>query len=472
MSLMGSMAAPVCLNPVTNFNPLVSYFPSGERLVATDLNLGDTIADESSTVQFAELFEVTYHNAYKVVRTTIPSFASHEYVLYQCGTPQPDASAFWSNATFFQVPVSKAATGSSIPAAFMEDLGLAHRLHLVDGAIISSSCLLKQISECENMTHASIGTTSWPDNDPNEAMLSWRETIQNNDEIGVVFTDSWGTGQSVSAKDVSFDASLDKGTLKTAEWLLFVSLFFNAEAKAIEVFQDEVRQVAAIRTAVEVAAAEKPSVAWAQSGSFPPTDIYATHYRKEFVTMAGGTNAFEVASKPANSTVLMEALKGVQILIDETYNANPHQHVKASFMQGYGITDAMIASGDWPFLTNELVFRVDKHHGDGSYDSAWGGKSYPLEWFARRNTNPNEFVADLAFAINPALFPQYSNTYFLRNLMKDEGTVMNTASMCTDFQCAASVASVPAPPPPSDSAAGKVVPMMAAAVALAVAYLM
>jgi len=80
----------------------------------------------------------------------------------------------------------------------------------------------------------------------------------------------------------------------------------------------------------------------------------------------------------------------------------------------------------------ERVFRVDKHHGDGTYDSPYGGKSYPLEWYARRNTNPNEFVSDVAFALYPTVFPQYSNTYFLRNIMKDEPTVMNRAADCTE----------------------------------------
>jgi hypothetical protein len=46
-----------------------------------------------------------------------------------------------------------------------------------------------------------------------------------------VLANSWGVGASHTIKDVSFDASLDKGVLKTAEWLKFVSLFFNAEAK-------------------------------------------------------------------------------------------------------------------------------------------------------------------------------------------------------------------------------------------------
>eukprot|EP00242_Pyramimonas_sp_CCMP2087_P008873 CAMPEP_0198197010 /NCGR_PEP_ID=MMETSP1445-20131203/601_1 /TAXON_ID=36898 /ORGANISM="Pyramimonas sp., Strain CCMP2087" /LENGTH=219 /DNA_ID=CAMNT_0043866139 /DNA_START=221 /DNA_END=879 /DNA_ORIENTATION=- len=148
--------------------------------------------------------------------------------------------------------------------------------------------------------------------------------------------------------------------------------------------------------------------------------------------MGGGINAFTEKVVPANTTALMDLLKGVEVLIDENYAADPRTYTKDMFLGQYGVNETMIASGDWPFLTDERVFRVDKHHGDGTYDSPYGGKSYPLEWYARRNTNPNEFVSDVAFALYPTVFPQYSNTYFLRNIMKDEPTVMNRAADCTE----------------------------------------
>ena len=44
-------------------------------------------------------------------------------------------------------------------------------------------------------------------------------------------TNSWGTGASNTDKDVVMAASLDAGLLHSAEWIKFISLFFNAEAK-------------------------------------------------------------------------------------------------------------------------------------------------------------------------------------------------------------------------------------------------
>jgi len=422
------MATPTCLNPVTTFNPTIQYFPQNSRLVATDLDNGGGAQTntDTATVEFADLFEVTYHSHYKVVKTIIPGKARHEYVLYQCGTPQPESDTFWSNATFFQVPVTKAATSGSIPAAFMEDLDLDHRLHVVDGNSISSSCILKQAAVCEGVTHFSAGRMNSAA--PDAAMTAWRYELESNDDIGVVFTDFWGTGQSNTAKDVAFDASLDKGILESAEWLKFVSLFFNAEAKANEVFLDEVNKVEEIHKSTKEID-NKPSVAWSTVGW--ENLIYGTEYRQDFITMGGGVNAFTEKITAPNTTALMDTLKGIQVLIDETYAQNPHEYTKATFFAGYGIDETMIASGDWPFLTNDMVFRVDKHHGDGTYNSAWGtGPSYPLEWYARRTTNPNEFVSDVAYALHPTMFPE--SKYFLRNIMKGEPTVMNTAADCTE----------------------------------------
>jgi hypothetical protein len=41
--------------------------------------------------------------------------------------------------------------------------------------------------------------------------------------------------------------------------------------------------------------------------------IHGSEYRQEFITMGGGDNAFTEKVTPANTTVLMDVLKGVQV---------------------------------------------------------------------------------------------------------------------------------------------------------------
>jgi len=40
------------------------------------------------------------------------------------------------------------------------------------------------------------------------------------------------------------------------------------------------------------------------------------------------------------------------VLIDENYAADPRTYTKDMFLGQYGVNETMIASGDWPFLTD------------------------------------------------------------------------------------------------------------------------
>lgn len=53
--------------------------------------------------------------------------ANETYVLYQCGTTKPDASAFPA-AKFFSIPLSSVSSPDSTSAAFLSTLGLLGRV--------------------------------------------------------------------------------------------------------------------------------------------------------------------------------------------------------------------------------------------------------------------------------------------------------------------------------------------------------
>lgn len=58
-------------------------------------------------IQYAETFSVEYALAHKVV-----TIADVVYVLYQCGTPEPDLSAEMDVQLYVSVPVTTVATGT------------------------------------------------------------------------------------------------------------------------------------------------------------------------------------------------------------------------------------------------------------------------------------------------------------------------------------------------------------------------
>jgi hypothetical protein len=55
-----------------------------------------------------------------------------------------------------------------------------------------------------------------------------------------------GVRGGAQAIDVKFDAATDPGILARAEWLKFLSLFFNAEATANAKFDEEVAEIDAV----------------------------------------------------------------------------------------------------------------------------------------------------------------------------------------------------------------------------------
>ena len=57
-----------------------------------------------------------------------------------------------------------------------------------------------------------------------------------------------GTGKSNTTKDIVLQASSDPGALKRAEWIKFISVFFNEEDKANLYFERESEAGESLRT--------------------------------------------------------------------------------------------------------------------------------------------------------------------------------------------------------------------------------
>jgi predicted RNA-binding protein with PIN domain len=97
--------------------------------------------------------------------------------------------------------------------------------------------------------------------------------------VAGIFTDSFGTGASNTPKDIVFDATSDPGALARAEWIKFMSVFFNEEDKANLYFDRELAAFKATEAATaKVAAATTPKTcAWVSLGY---GDIYTLSFTK------------------------------------------------------------------------------------------------------------------------------------------------------------------------------------------------
>eukprot|EP00854_Cymbomonas_tetramitiformis_P018058 gene18058-21508_t len=377
----------------------------------------------STTVQIAEDFNVTYYDTYKHL---LNNRSGQEFILYQCGTAKPE-SAEYENMTFFEIPLQNVMTASTVPLHFVELLGVEQSFWTVDMTYVTSPCFQRRVEECETTQHIASSDAGW-------------SSAVNDDRTDAVIID-YGTP---SGKDISFSATSDPGILNRAEWIKYLSVFYNVEAEANKHFDAEVEQVNAYKAEAEANAPDtKPIVAFIQysapyySEDYPEWNSDASwsfsipEYKNEYVEFAGGrTVDLEAASYFTSAADFKEASKGIAIVIDETYPAWPLNFLTyniSHFMELFEFTEEDVASGDWPFLSG-LVFRNDKTVNDGDQGSY--GTAYGTAWFESGISQPAKVLRDMLYVTNKASFPQYSDTLYFRNIALEEPCVLYTKDDC------------------------------------------
>mmetsp|Transcript_45970 Transcript_45970/g.146766 ORF Transcript_45970/g.146766 Transcript_45970/m.146766 type:complete len:456 (-) Transcript_45970:148-1515(-) len=380
---------------------------------------------------------VDYYSNYKVLTNMrcAPGEVTCEpkkYVLHQCGTPAPavGSAGVPAGATMFEIPVQKVYTAGTVTVNFLEMLGELKRVQHLDMRFITSPCVRKLAGAC-----GSISDTKKPSNataEP-EAAAQWEAALAS---AGVVFTDFWGTGASGDAsKDVAFDASTDPGALQRAEWIKFVSAFFNKESEANAIYA---RIEAAYRLASQRAnaVASKPKVAFVSfeagyewGGSVVPDLFLLDHadYKVEIATAAGANVIAAEKRETLPLADLKARLVGVDTVVDETYAWDPTSYTLQTFLSTFKFTAEDVASGDYPFLTYGSVLRFDRI---AAKDPASG--SVGLGWYESAVPNPAMVVEDMLRHLQPSVCGDDvpCEPAFFRNIALCQVPVWQTAAHC------------------------------------------
>ena len=278
-ALSGAAAVgPLCITASNPLNATKEYFPQSMRISADGSEAG------AATVKIAGDFAVTYHPNFKVVETFCQAHSPYSckpkmYILSICGAAKPTAfpngTAIPSAAAHFAVPLTGLAVGSGAQVTFIEMLGLLDRVQVVDPTYVHSPCLQKLEEEA-----LIVGQKTG---------ANWTKLLENHPTVSGVFTDSYGTGKSDSAKDIVFDATTDPGAMARAEWIKFMSVFFNEEDKANLYFDKELAAFTATSAATAaVAAATTPKTcAWVSLGWGDVYTLSFTKYKTDYCKAAG-----------------------------------------------------------------------------------------------------------------------------------------------------------------------------------------
>lgn len=209
-----STAIAVATNPqecVTSYDPNTDYFP------------------DKTEPKYAKEWQVRYEKHYKVVRVDLDTDPAKEdletYILVQCGTPAPKLEGDLAGAFTFTIPITRYWEGGSSALAALDALGATNTLVGIVGEITGGTNqylpnVAERVKQDEVIKEATYGEDL-------ELIVSGKPDAYFNTNGREWMTNARSLG--IPALHYS---PFSESPLGSAEQVKFLSLFYNAEAKA------------------------------------------------------------------------------------------------------------------------------------------------------------------------------------------------------------------------------------------------
>jgi len=395
-------------------------YQEGFRLFPDQFQL---VGGDGVEVEVAEDFRVRYAENYKVVQNLR---VNETYVLYQCGTQMPDVNAYPTNVKLFEIPLTNVALWDVTSSGFLSELGVGDRAKFVSG-YATDPCLQKISHECGSEAQ-----------DPGSEFADERLLRMQNRRADAVFV----SAASDDPKTVAFTATMDPAVLKRAEWIKFVSLFFNKEPEANRFFN----AISATWERIKIRRNEDgPLVAWISYQDYDGKEffIHFAQYKMELIEAAGGQNLDVTQVSSMNGVtsttngylieferrrnqaveILHDILKDVDIVIDETYQSNNTAYDIDAFYQTFGCT----SESPFKFIRDRKVFRLDATIGNST------ANTNSMDWYETGVSRPDLVLKDLQLAFGTQLRRGHKRNW-LRNLSEGELPRLLTHQDCTTFK--------------------------------------
>lgn len=199
----------------------------------TDYAEGTDYFPDKSTVEESELWDIGYHDSYKTITLTDTENADGgelRYVLYQCGTPRPEATGDLADALFVQVPVTNVSVTSFNALAMVDRLGKNDTITGLSGELLGWAEKDDWYAGVVEDAGKPMSIGEYTDLN-REAVLGLKNQVILMSGFGQGFDDV-STARAAGLPGVSVSNRMERHALASAEWLKMVAAFYNAEAAA------------------------------------------------------------------------------------------------------------------------------------------------------------------------------------------------------------------------------------------------
>ncbi|MEV1011975.1 ABC transporter substrate-binding protein [Streptomyces sp. NPDC049881] len=214
--------------------------PAAEGCV-TDYEEGRDYFPDKATVEESDLWDITYHGSYKTITVNDSENADADpltYVLYQCGTPEPQAAGNLADALFVQVPVSNVSVTSFNALAMVDRLGANGSVTGLSGELLGWAEDDAWYARVAEEAGGPMPIGEYTDLD-REAVLGLGNEVLLMSGFGPGFDDV-SNARAAGLPAVSVSNRLESHALASAEWIKMIGAFYNQEAPATAEF-DRIR---------------------------------------------------------------------------------------------------------------------------------------------------------------------------------------------------------------------------------------
>ena len=348
----------------------------------------------------AKHFEVSYHGNYKVVKTDATFFPNGKeaegekrqdiLVLVQNGTKAPALTGALANATIINIPVQTAAVNVQHSESYLRELGLADKINAIGGLYsyddeMRNKAMSGELGQISYSWHGPPNIEVLLERNPEVFLM----TLANLDHKG-----SLDKCRQLGIPTAAVFDWAEEEYLARAEWIKFYSLFFNAEEKANQVFQDIKDRIESLKS-LTANLEKKESAMWGYYGSKQKWVMSISDFPGQYLRDAGLENV---------------------LLSNTKTNANGRQTLSTEELLSKGKDIDHWLLGDIhasPLPQDAIMSSFKAWQNDKLYHnlSRVDPKSNSSDWYATAIVRPDTVLADLIKIIHPELLDDYDPVF-------------------------------------------------------------